>query len=645
MEIKKQKIIFFSLIVNVLIISGLELGAGQLLQNKTIYAIPGLMKDKHPFMEFDKDLGFRIRKKVFSRSTDFFPITTPTGQLISTKLAFTEQEGIIRNEHGDILINDLGFRGPFFQKQRDQDTFRIVALGGSTTAGMYENELTYPRILERMLNRSSTGKRKIEVINAGVWGYTSCQVVKRYKKEIIDLKPDLILLMSGWNDINKMRVSNIERKSQYCMDHHPILVQSNIFRFLRLKIKENFNKFTVESGNRVLRKNIKFYMENLIEIIEDAKINGTEVVLVSLPGLFEGGHVDNFSAYAQFNGLSSREINYRQKVLILINSLKRKLAEDYKHVFYVDNGLSPLTRKKMLFFADAIHPTGSGNRVLAFQLFKYLNEKLRLNENFVEKYRKESWSRNKLELEYLKSIFASNRIEDLSFSGCLALHEGICTNMSTSEKFDSVRKYLYVTGTVEFILGSMLQYPFAIKNSNIRGLWEGLMKKSIDINSNFSLSYWVFGTLYSILGEKGLASKYLGIAYKMNPLLKGFSFKKNADQFEEKFKKNPFIYDYANFFDALKKPHQPDRRFLEFYFEMQDKSLNKKSPEEALGRHIEFYYTTPLLAQSIFSRTLLYLKNQQKAELAKKINKDIQQLALLRNFKFIFPFEVSLKSE
>ena len=137
----KKKIILFSLIVNVLIIIGLELGAGYWLQNKTIYAIPGLIQDKHPFMEFDKDLGYRIRKKVFSRSTDFFPIITPTGQLISTKLAFTEQEGIIRNEHGDILINDLGFRGPFFQKKRDRDTFRIVALGGSTTAGMYENEL------------------------------------------------------------------------------------------------------------------------------------------------------------------------------------------------------------------------------------------------------------------------------------------------------------------------------------------------------------------------------------------------------------------------------------------------------------------------------------------------------------------------
>ena len=350
MKIKK-KIIFFSLIVNLLIIVGLELGAGYLLQNKTVYAIPGLMKDKHPFMEFDKDLGYRIRANVFSRTTPFFPmIDVSSREVVSTKLAFTEQEGIIRNEHGDILINVLGFRGPFFQKQRDHDTFRIVALGGSTTAGMYENELTYPRILERMLNRSSTGKRKIETINAGVWGYTSCQVAKKYKKEIIDLKPDLILLMSGWNDINKFRASNIKRKSQYCMNHHPMLVKSNIFRFLRLKIKENVNKFRMESDNRVLHKNIKFYMENLIEIIEEAKINGTEVVLVSLPGLFEGGHVDNFSAYVQFNGFSSHEINYRQKVLIIINSLKRKLAGDYEHVFYVDSGLSPLTRNKMFFF-------------------------------------------------------------------------------------------------------------------------------------------------------------------------------------------------------------------------------------------------------------------------------------------------------
>ena len=75
------------------------------------------------------------------------------------------------------------------------------------------------------------------------------------------------------------------------------------------------------------------------------------------------------------------------------------------------------------------------------------------------------------------------------------------------------------------------------------------------------------------------------------------------------------------------------------------KALNIKSQEEAVGRHVEFYYTAPLLAQSIFSRTLLYLKSKQKPQLTKKINKHIQHLALLHSFKFIFPFETPLKSE
>ena len=131
----------------------------------------------------------------------------------------------------------------------------------------------------------------------------------------------------------------------------------------------------------------------------------------------------------------------------------------------------------------------------------------------------------------------------------------------------------------------------------------------------------------------------------MNPRLKTFSFKKNADKFKESFKKNPFISDYIKFVDVIRQQHKPGKWFEKFRFQMLDKTLNTKSPEEAVGRHIDFYYTTPLLAQSIFSRTLLYLKNQQKPDLAKKINKDIQQLALLRNFKFIFPFEVSLESE
>ena len=78
MKIKKQKIIFFSLIVNVLIISGLELGAGYWLQNKTIYSIPGLMKNPTKgeacyalitLLDFIFPQAFRVSTMIFDWST------------------------------------------------------------------------------------------------------------------------------------------------------------------------------------------------------------------------------------------------------------------------------------------------------------------------------------------------------------------------------------------------------------------------------------------------------------------------------------------------------------------------------------------------------------------------------------------------
>ena len=167
---KKQKLktIFFTLLINVVIFFGLEWIAGYLIQEDNIYRTVGLMNGNHPLMEFDGDLGYQIRKQVMRKEIHNFPLNigkvqsvSIAGEPVRTRLSFTDKEGIIRSEHGDIVVNSLGYRGPYFEKNKAPDTFRIVAMGGSTTAGMYENELTYPRLLERMLNRSSTGKRKI----------------------------------------------------------------------------------------------------------------------------------------------------------------------------------------------------------------------------------------------------------------------------------------------------------------------------------------------------------------------------------------------------------------------------------------------------------------------------------------------------
>jgi len=105
-------------------------------------------------------------------------------------------------------INSHGFRGDEFQKEKPNDTFRIFAVGGSTTNGSgSDDDETWPANLQKIANEKTTGK-KIEVINAGMSGATSEQEYNMIKNKISLLDPDLVIIYDGWNDWEKLSVEN-----------------------------------------------------------------------------------------------------------------------------------------------------------------------------------------------------------------------------------------------------------------------------------------------------------------------------------------------------------------------------------------------------------------------------------------------------
>ena len=137
MQTKIKKLILFTILINCLIIAVLEWFSGNLIVNENIYRIVGLMEKNHPFMEYDENLGYRIRKAAMSKETKSFPIEVHTilkgkpdqvvsKKLIPTKLNFNNNEAIIRNENGDIAINSLGYRGPYFEKKRVLIFFELL---------------------------------------------------------------------------------------------------------------------------------------------------------------------------------------------------------------------------------------------------------------------------------------------------------------------------------------------------------------------------------------------------------------------------------------------------------------------------------------------------------------------------------------
>ena len=99
-----------------------------------------------------------------------------------------------------IHINNLGFRGPDMPRDKG-DAFRIVALGELQTFGptLRDGEKPWPELLQDLFDQHASCGRRIEVINAGTEAYTLENNLERMRRDILPLKPDLILSTHGMN--------------------------------------------------------------------------------------------------------------------------------------------------------------------------------------------------------------------------------------------------------------------------------------------------------------------------------------------------------------------------------------------------------------------------------------------------------------
>ena len=98
------------------------------------------------------------------------------------------------------LYNQQGFRDNPFQLEKVAGTFRIIVIGDSVAGGegIDDIQLTFPKLLERKLNSNS--KRKIEVLNMAVTGYSTSQELVLLEKTALAYKPDLVLWSYCLND-------------------------------------------------------------------------------------------------------------------------------------------------------------------------------------------------------------------------------------------------------------------------------------------------------------------------------------------------------------------------------------------------------------------------------------------------------------
>lgn len=91
-----------------------------------------------------------------------------------------------------------------FSAPKSADTYRVFALGGSTTAGRpYDSQVAFPAWLERYL-AAAAPDRRFEVVNAGGISYASYRMVV-LMRELVRYQPDLFVVYTGHNEFLEER--------------------------------------------------------------------------------------------------------------------------------------------------------------------------------------------------------------------------------------------------------------------------------------------------------------------------------------------------------------------------------------------------------------------------------------------------------
>lgn len=204
-----------------------------------------------------------------------------------------------RTSEFDILIkiNSNGFRDYEYHKDKGSTTFRILVLGDSFTFGIgVDMEETYPKLLEKMLNRhlGEKGPQKYEVINAGADGYGTEQEYLYLENLGNQYRPDLVIIGLYSNDVTDVMKgisSDYTRtwlkNNFYFLSYIRGLQRGLIKIIFNRKIHKHLFQIYGDKYTPQFENALSETKEYIVKIRDLSSVIGAKTLLVIIPQCFE----------------------------------------------------------------------------------------------------------------------------------------------------------------------------------------------------------------------------------------------------------------------------------------------------------------------------------------------------------------------
>jgi len=229
----------------------------------------------------------------------------------------------------------------------NEDELKIIFLGDSITeAGVYDKEvaikyngeLIYPKHTGFITFLADSVTEKTKLIGKGIGGDKVSDLLTRYKKDVIDLDPDIVFIYIGINDV--------------------------------------WHKYDFGTGS-----DIDLYENGLRQIISEIQKNGSKVVLCT-PTVI-GENYGDFTLANQYVELyrDAKAMESINNDLDAFSDIVRKLSSEYNtglidlrkiFISYISEN-NPSNKPSGILTYDGVHLNDKGNKLIADQMINFIN--------------------------------------------------------------------------------------------------------------------------------------------------------------------------------------------------------------------------------------------------------------------------------
>jgi lysophospholipase L1-like esterase len=304
----------------------------------------------------------------------FFGYGSFTQYRPDNKLLWVPEPGrtLTVQNHLPITINDQGFRYPVDVAAKQQNQFRVMAFGDSTTQGWgVDDSQHYSALLEKMLNASACGRERFQVISAGVNAYPNSLVEEKLKEVIEDptFQPDVVIRAYSFNtNFENLPKLQGEARKQFLrrVEFKSIVRRSALYNFF---IEDLFRQLAYYKLRHVLMQgslstvegngdlDVKSFNASLRESLQLAQAHHAQLVLLVLAG-------DGLVKDSDMHPFQRAMLDFA--------------AENHLPVVNMIDVLRHEDQNKM--YMDPAHPTLAGHKIIAEQLYQVIRQLPTYNE-------------------------------------------------------------------------------------------------------------------------------------------------------------------------------------------------------------------------------------------------------------------------